>query len=157
MGEAFTSLGKQDPRTLYLKQGENPIRGSAPMPYALLQYHRRPVQKGWPVVHEANLRCQECVGCILKFAGTNTRIECDRVRQNGSYNSRKTRFPTSPAQSRVPIMIRSGFRKSFTASPSLRNSGFEHTTKGTLASVAMSSDTRSLVPTGTVDFVRITL
>ncbi len=51
-----------------------------------------------------------------------------------------------------PIMIRSGFSKSFTAAPSLRNSGLETTSKSIFVFwfSAMIFFTRSAVPTGTV-------
>ena len=56
----------------------------------------------------------------------------------------------------VPTMTRSGFMKSETASPSLRNSGFDTTSKAMSSpraarAAATSSRTRSAVPTGTVD------
>ena len=62
----------------------------------------------------------------------------------------------------VPMMIRSGFMKSLTAAPSLRNSGFEATSNSTseprLASAsATASFTLWAVPTGTVDLVTTSL
>lgn len=56
----------------------------------------------------------------------------------------------------VPTMTLSGFMKSETASPSLRNSGFDTTSKAMSSpraarAAATSSRTRSAVPTGTVD------
>ena len=60
--------------------------------------------------------------------------------------------------SSVPMMTRSGFMKSLTASPSLRNSGFDATANGLRASPARSrSRTLSAVPTGTVLLVTTTV
>jgi hypothetical protein len=53
---------------------------------------------------------------------------------------------------RAPTTTRSGFWKSSSAAPSLRNSGLETTSTSTLAFRVTSSCTRSLVPTGTVLF-----
>ena len=54
------------------------------------------------------------------------------------------------------MTTRSGFRKSSTAVPSLRNSGFDTTATGWLVSPLTTSRTRAAVPTGTVDlFTRI--
>ncbi len=47
--------------------------------------------------------------------------------------------------------------KSSTAAPSFRNSGFEATSKSILVIFLISSRTISVVPTGTVLFVTITL
>ena len=60
------------------------------------------------------------------------------------------------------MTIRSGFMKSPTAAPSLRNSGFDNTAKRTsaprCASVAeITPRRRSAAPTGTVDFVTTTV
>ena len=55
--------------------------------------------------------------------------------------------------SSVPMTTRSGFMKSSTAAPSLRNSGFETTAKGWEVIPAMTVRTRAAVPTGTVDLV----
>jgi hypothetical protein len=46
------------------------------------------------------------------------------VRMNGAYSSPSTSRASSES---TPIMTRSGFMKSSTAAPSLRNSGLEHT------------------------------
>jgi len=46
------------------------------------------------------------------------------VRTNGSYSSRSA---ASAAGASTPSTMRSGFMKSWTAAPSLRNSGFEAT------------------------------
>ena len=54
-------------------------------------------------------------------AGSMTRIGLP-VRTKGSYSSRMS---ASTCGSSVPITTRSGFRKSSTAAPSFRNSGFE--------------------------------
>ena len=55
------------------------------------------------------------------------------------------------------MIILSGFKKSSTAKPSLKNSGLETTSKSTLVSFAMVSLTLSAVPTGTVLLSTITL
>ena len=59
----------------------------------------------------------------------------------------------STAGSSVPITTRSGLRKSSTAVPSFRNSGFETTAKGCFVSDDTTSLTRAAVPTGTVDLL----
>jgi len=67
---------------------------------------------------------------------------------------------TSTARSLLdPITTRSGRRKSSTANPSRRNSGFETTSnsKSGPACFRISARTFSLVPTGTVDLSTITL
>jgi hypothetical protein len=53
--------------------------------------------------------------------------------------------------SSVPMITRSGFRKSPIAAPSFRNSGLETTSNGWLVIDAMRSCTFFAVPTGTVD------
>ncbi len=55
------------------------------------------------------------------------------------------------------MTTRSGFRKSSTAVPSFRNSGFDTTAKGWLVTAATTSSTRRAVPTGTVDLLTMTL
>ena len=55
--------------------------------------------------------------------------------------------------SSVPITTRSGFRKSSTAVPSFRNSGFETTAKGCVVRAATAWRTLAAVPTGTVDLL----
>ena len=54
------------------------------------------------------------------------------------------------------MITRSGFMKSLTASPSLRNSGFDATEKSCRVSAATIARTRSAVPTGTVLLLTIT-
>ena len=81
------------------------------------------------------------------------------LRLNDSYMRRNS---ATVASERAPIMIRSGFSASATAEPSLRNSGFEHTSKGISAPraaspAAIQSATLSAVPTGTVDLLTTTL
>ena len=56
-----------------------------------------------------------------------------------------------------PTTIRSGFKKSSTANPSLKNSGFETTSNSTFACFAIAAFTLSEVPTGTVLLSTITL
>ena len=51
------------------------------------------------------------------------------VRTNGAYSSSITRAASSES---TPTTTRSGFMKSSTAAPSLRNSGFEQTWNGVL-------------------------
>ncbi len=58
----------------------------------------------------------------------------------------------STAGSSVPITTRSGRRKSSTAAPSFRNSGFETIARGWVVRLVISLRTRAAVPTGTVDF-----
>ncbi len=50
----------------------------------------------------------------------------------------------------VPITTRSGFKKSPTAAPSFKNAGLETTSNSTRVAPAITSRTRSAVPTGTV-------
>ena len=57
----------------------------------------------------------------------------------------------------VPKTTRSGFIKSETANPSLRNSGLETTANSILALLEMAAFTFSAVPTGTVLLSTITL
>ena len=82
------------------------------------------------------------------------------LRWNGAYTARIMAIARS---SSAPITTRSGFMKSSTAAPSLRNSGLETTAKGSVARRAVrarrrwSARTRSAVPTGTVDLSIITL
>ena len=57
----------------------------------------------------------------------------------------------------VPTTTLSGFIKSSTANPSLKNSGFETTSKSTLADSPITLETFSAVPTGTVLLSIITL
>ena len=57
----------------------------------------------------------------------------------------------------LPITTLSGFIKSSTAKPSLKNSGFETTSKSTDAFFAIILCTFSAVPTGTVLLSTITL
>ena len=56
-----------------------------------------------------------------------------------------------------PITILSGFKKSSTAKPSLKNSGFETTSNSQIAFLEMTCLTFSAVPTGTVLLSTITL
>ena len=53
--------------------------------------------------------------------------------------------------------MRSGFKKSSTANPSLKNSGLDTTSKSTFACLAIAAFTLSEVPTGTVLLSTITL
>ncbi len=76
------------------------------------------------------------------------------VRTKGSYSCRIT---ASTSGSSVPITTRSGLRKSSTAVPSFRNSGFETTANGWLVSEETTARTLAAVPTGTVDLLTITL
>ncbi len=69
------------------------------------------------------------------------------VRTNGAYSSSRTVAASSES---TPTTTRSGFMKSSTAAPSLRNSGFEHTWNAVWVWRAISTRTRSAVPTGTV-------
>jgi hypothetical protein len=55
------------------------------------------------------------------------------------------------------MTTRSGLRKSSTAVPSFRNSGFETTAKGWALTAATAVRTFSVVPTGTVDLLTRTL
>jgi len=55
-----------------------------------------------------------------------------------------------------PITMRSGFKKSSTANPSRKNSGFDTTSKSTFACFAIVYLTLSDVPTGTVLLSTIT-
>jgi len=58
----------------------------------------------------------------------------------------------------VPAIITlSGIKKSSTANPSLKNSGFETTAKSTEAFSIIFLSTFSAVPTGTVDLLMIIL
>ena len=66
---------------------------------------------------------------------------------NGAYSS--CMISTAFASS-APITTRSGFMKSSTAAPCLRNSGLLTTLKGCLVSRSITCRTRSDVPTGTV-------
>ena len=56
-----------------------------------------------------------------------------------------------------PMIILSGFKKSSTANPSLKNSGLETTSKEQEAFFEITSLTLSAVPTGTVLLSTITL
>ena len=51
------------------------------------------------------------------------------------------------------MTTRSGLRKSSTAAPSFRNSGFETTANGCFVGAATTSLTLAAVPTGTVDLL----
>ena len=78
------------------------------------------------------------------------------VRVNGPYSS----FMTAPALSSpgsTPMTTRSGFMKSSTAAPCLRNSGLLTTLNGCVVSFAMAAWTRLAVPTGTVLLSTITV
>ena len=66
---------------------------------------------------------------------------------SGEYKVSITCFALSEE---VPITTLSGFIKSSTATPSLKNSGLETTSKSTFAFAATLSLTFSAVPTGTV-------
>ena len=69
-------------------------------------------------------------------------------RTNGAYNRFNISFALSDS---VPITTRSGFIKSSTATPSLKNSGFETTSnKSGETFLAIAWCTSSEVPTGTV-------
>ena len=71
------------------------------------------------------------------------------VRVNGAYSSRMLRSArVSPGS--TPTTTRSGFMKSSTAAPCLRNSGLLTTLNGCDVSVAMAACTSFAVPTGTV-------
>ena len=76
------------------------------------------------------------------------------VRTNGAYSSSMTFAASSES---TPTTTRSGFMKSSTAAPSLRNSGLEHTWNGVRVRCAISARTFSAVPTGTVLFVTTSL
>jgi hypothetical protein len=75
------------------------------------------------------------------------------LRWNGEYTARIAAIARG---SLPPITMRSGRMKSSTAAPSFRNSGFDTTANGISTprffnASAMTSRTRSAVPTGTVD------
>ena len=74
-------------------------------------------------------------------------------RVNGAYKAWSAAMARA---SLVPTMIRSGFMKSVTASPSLRNSGLEATAKSQRACWRVMVSILSPVPTGTVDLVTMT-
>ena len=76
------------------------------------------------------------------------------VRVNGAYSSRMS---ASPFSSSTPTTTRSGFRKSSTAAPCLRNSGLLTTLKGWRVSCWMTARTLAAVPTGTVLLSTMTL
>ena len=76
------------------------------------------------------------------------------VRTNGAYSSAITLRARSLS---TPRTTRSGLRKSSTAAPSFRNSGFDTTWNGKRASCATAARTLSAVPTGTVLFVTTTI
>jgi hypothetical protein len=76
------------------------------------------------------------------------------VRVNGRYNST---INSAARGSVAPITTRSGLRKSSTAAPCFRNSGFDTTEKGWVVSRRMTSRTFSDVPTGTVLLSTMTL
>ena len=69
------------------------------------------------------------------------------VRTNGAYSPAMT---YSASFESTPITTRSGFMKSSTAAPSLRNSGLEHTWNFSDVHSAIVRRTFSAVPTGTV-------
>ena len=73
---------------------------------------------------------------------------------NGWYSSSISFFAFSLL---VPTTTLSGFIKSCTANPSLKNSGFETTSKSTLEFSLITFVTFSAVPTGTVLLSIITL
>ena len=76
-------------------------------------------------------------------------------RTNGAYNRFSISFAFSDS---VPITTRSGFIKSSTATPSLKNSGFETTSnKSGDTFLAIAWCTSSEVPTGTVLLSMITV
>ncbi len=75
------------------------------------------------------------------------------VRTNGRYSRS---ISLSARSDELPTTIRSGRIKSATAKPSLRNSGFETTSKSTLLLAAILALTFSAVPTGTVLLSTIT-
>ena len=75
-------------------------------------------------------------------------------RTKGAYNASIT-FRASDDV--VPITTRSGFMKSSTATPSLKNSGFDTTSNTTFALAEIFALTLSAVPTGTVLLSTITV
>ena len=75
------------------------------------------------------------------------------VRVNGAYSARSVSIARL---SSAPMTTRSGFMKSLTASPSLRNSGFDATANSCFACFLTIASILSPVPTGTVDLVTIT-
>src|SRR5437868_10406366 len=89
---------------------------------------------------------------ISALSGVITRNGCS-VRRNGAYSSAST-LATSGL--RTPTTTRSGFMKSSTAAPSLRNSGLLATSTQPHPLAASRSATFALVPTGTVLLVMTT-
>ena len=75
------------------------------------------------------------------------------VRVNGAYSARSV---STARLSSAPMTTRSGFMKSLTASPSLRNSGFDATANSCFACFLTIASILSPVPTGTVDLVTST-
>ncbi len=69
------------------------------------------------------------------------------VRTKGSYSSARRSRAYSDS---TPTTTRSGFMKSWTAAPSLRNSGLEQTWNGRVVWRRIASRTLPAVPTGTV-------
>ena len=76
------------------------------------------------------------------------------VRTNGAYSSAMTPRARSL---KAPMTIRSGRWKSSIAAPSLRNSGFDTTSIGTLVRAVTSACIRAAVPTGTVLLLTMTV
>ena len=76
------------------------------------------------------------------------------VRVNGRYSST---MMSAARGSVAPMTTRSGLRKSSTAAPCLRNSGFDTTENGCVVSRRIASRTSYDVPTGTVLLSTITL
>ena len=76
------------------------------------------------------------------------------VLKNGAYNSCIISVAFWELE---PITTLSGFKKSSTAAPCFKNSGFETTSKSSLETDFIIEVTLSAVPTGTVDLSTITL
>ena len=85
---------------------------------------------------------------------TSITITLFPVLKNGEYISCIIAVALSELE---PITTLSGFKKSSTAFPCFKNSGFDTTSKGWFVFVFIISATLSAVPTGTVDLSTITL
>ncbi len=101
------------------------------------------------------------LAAYLVSSAERTSISTTRswLRLNGAY---RRRISATDSELAAPITIRSGRMQSATASPSLRNSGLETTSKAissprSASAWAMAARTLSAVPTGTVDLFTTTV
>ena len=142
------SFGKHDPpQPGPAERNLGPIRGSRPTTFiisctsapAASQILAMALTKLSRVAKNALAAClvSSAVGMSVTITGT----------PNTSYNSPRRRRTIN---SLAPIKMRSGWKKSRTALPSRRNSGFDATCTSRRPMMALR---RSAVPTGTVDRV----